>query len=199
MKLPEKSFKFAITWAQRIVVLHARLFVTLWLNLGLMYWVLYTFLHICVTAILLIHEATRVAPYYSDLLYTIWRWKWLHIQPQEHSAVGDVPIHPKGIQWGWGQGSLTSSLAYHVFMVLSLCRRTLSYWNRFSSNKGKSQWFNMKKNSRQLCAFKFLGKVWIRTTEGCDCQVPTDFWLYSVYRYNSSIMSIYFQPLIVDS
>lgn len=44
-----------------------------------------------------------------------------------------ISVHPKGVQWDLGQGSVLSSptvLASHVFMYLALCTGALSCWNR---------------------------------------------------------------------
>lgn len=92
-----------------------------------------------------------------------------------------VPIKPKGVKWGWGQGSVPlsffkSNLDIHVFMELVLCTRAtraLPCWDRFkpfSSPERKSK--SYKKHSIQLCAFL------VATTYSCEGQQLNDVVLF---------------------
>lgn len=52
---------------------------------------------------------------------------------------GGIPVHPKGVGWGWGQSSVHSSISTlnwenRLFMELALCMRTLACWNKKWAN-----------------------------------------------------------------
>lgn len=70
-----------------------------------------------------------------------------------------APVHLKGVQWGWGQGSVQAAQVLKhrpwrtMSLLITLHTGSLSWWNMFgpfSSSEGKS-YKSIKRRWRQVC------------------------------------------------
>ena len=114
-----------------------------------------------------------------------------------------VPIHPKGVWWGWGQGSvqasqvLTHRSRQNISIRTSLCTGALSCWNRKGPSPncchkvGSTEWSRM---SLYAVALRFPFAV---TKEPSPKHYSSSNKLYS-WHYIQWGKKVFSQPPIVQ-
>lgn len=96
-----------------------------------------------------------------------------------------IPVYPSNVEWGWGQGSVWATWVFSTTTGKSDLDGPswLSRWNMLGFLVPVKE-TAMLQHTLQLCVSKFVAKVWGRNTYGCDGQVFTIVWPYSVF-YNT--------------